>query len=216
MIAQPHPLTGFAVRFEARGDARVGRDSDLERRRHRFAFSGAAVRAAAPPAPQVLLPFVTADQFRTVTSNGHYADRRRGSATLRLPDDIAAGKDLSPGTPLPGLSLHEAETVVDLLGGRIPSEKELDYLLSEHRSLPWRMPLSGAALTSSPWSPFAYSLALYDEVAADWHEPSRPPVSLEQNARAILRWDGTGLSRQQESDAPGEMDELLTPIVFPP
>lgn len=223
MTLATHPRAGTVLSFPPEDAAMIGRDGDGDRRCHVFRFNGAALRVSSTDG-RTLQPFVTAVMFREVTSDGRYAARRKNRRTLRLPDEIAGGQDLANDTPLANLSFDEASVVTDLLGGRLPSEKELDHIfaLCDGRL---GFPPAWSAWTASRWSLFSYSLTLYDENGAIWREPAIAPLYTDgASARTVLRRDDAGIARRrcctfdagcdrQTCEAKG-IGGLLTPIVY--
>src|ERR1019366_5698573 len=71
---------------------------------------------------------------------------------------------------LQGLTFQEAETLTQLAGGRLPTEREIDYIWS--RLGADRFPTgTWQSWTASPWSPYSYSLAYWDDASHVWRAP---------------------------------------------
>jgi hypothetical protein len=149
---------------------------------------------------------------RPLMVSGQWLEMRRHNNRLRLPDDVIGESRDDCSLPLEGLLAFEAETLAQLLGGRVPSEKELDYIVSTHPN--WRSPEEmWSAWTNSAWSLTSYSLNRWNISLRRWECPdsgrARPGGDV---PRTVLKWDGRKLVRL--SCDPNEGVDIRAAVVF--
>ena len=167
-----HPIAGHAIHIPANPAASVGNPVDPARRPHVFRCPDMFVRTICNGSSWQLQPFLTVAQARSVMTRGQYHECRRLIPELRSPDTLMRFQTDLGDTPLEGLSHREAEILAQLTGGRLPTEREVDYILG---SLPTEAsPDHGwHCWTASIWSPFSYSMVLWDRTLPGWRAPER-------------------------------------------
>jgi hypothetical protein len=184
-----HKVAGEALHLPPNPAAAVGDPRDPARRPNVFRFSGLCLRLVRMGADYMVQPFLTVAQARAAMVSGAYYHRRRVLPALRPPDLLIGAQAALGETPLEGLSFSEAETLARLAGGRLPTEREIDYVLASADAIP--MP-SGVwhSWTASRWSPYSYSLALWDDTLRVWRAPESEPLGIaDTNLASCMRFD---------------------------
>lgn len=161
----------------------VGSPADPDRRGHVVELGPLFIRAGKPDdgrgGPS---PFLTFADLREATSSGEYLRRRKislirlgdaggqaASTLIRAPTLLigdTAPEDL--GIALSGLSWYEADLLAQLAGGRLPEQKEADYVLARHAARLGALNDVLAIWTSSPYLRLAYSYRRFDSERRCW------------------------------------------------
>jgi hypothetical protein len=204
--------------------AKVGKEGSPDRRLHWINFEPVylLVDGAIDPLNKLPPPCLTVEMARSVFVNGLYMEERsRSEASLRLPDEILGDQGNHLEKPITGLSWYEAESIVRLCGGRMPSEKEIDLLASEILDCLNSCKIWGQNF----WSPFSYSLCVYDKVDQLWSEPSLISRDLKSrikeelgNVRTVCKINSDNIERTKQdidqNPPPDNMDTILTWIIY--
>ena len=210
-MSQTHPLPGSAHNLPTDEAAWVGTEGDPDRRRHRFAFAGAAVAVSEAGLPEL---FVTVAMARTVMVSGAYGSRMAVTPELRMPDEVVGDQGTNLARPLAGLSFIEAETICELLGGALPDEKVFDYVFVGLSASLEQGGETRQAWTASSWSAFSYSLAWYDARMGAWRAPKTSMFGSPQAGRTIFEMRGPYVTRRSSNGI--DNAAVLTPIVYAP
>jgi hypothetical protein len=120
------------------GWVEVGTHDDPDRRRH---WTCLREMTFGMGAPSVL--FVTLEMARSLMTAGQWLKALRYDPRVRLPHNVIRQDTGDLTHPLEGLRAVEAETLAQLLGGRLPHEKELDHIVSTYADY---------RLSGKPWA----------------------------------------------------------------
>jgi hypothetical protein len=191
ILPSQHPAAGETFHLPENHAARVGDARDPDRRPHIFHFAGLHIRTVPSAAEPVLQPFLTVAQVRRTMVTGAYRERRRSRPDLRTPDDIISPQHGFGEIACEALTFAEATVLTELVGGRLPTEREIDHILV-HLPDQLRHAARGTAWTASIWSRFSYSLALWDLAAHAWRAPPVHDRGGDQTQPvACVQFDGT-------------------------
>jgi len=158
----------------------VGSEADPGRLRHHCRIRPFLV----PGAGGRLRPFLSLQSVVAPLRSGAYLLRQRANPTrLRIPDSFVFD-EAEATAPLRALNLAEAAALTDLVGGRLPTEKEADHLLFGAGLPPIDLDRPISLWTASGWDRFAYSLSWYDAADGLWKE--KEPISVPRNAEQTV------------------------------
>ncbi len=232
-------MSGFTTVLDQRGLQEVGSHSDPGRRRHWTPLGPLRIRAhlhsvlqpftgEAPPAPGSTddrAIFITLADLLTCSESGAYyqacAARGEPGNVCRPPHLLirhtASASDLA--APVAGVNWHEAGVLAHLLGGRLPDQKEADYLITSGIR---RLPEQAAYWTSSAYGEFDYSYCRYERASGLWiaDDQVKQPEPEDPGASTVFIRTAQGLTRQavQRSasnlDLPPDNLALLVIVVF--
>ena len=151
--------------------------------------------------------FLTYHDLRLATASGWWVkarqrlhdeevrNSRRAPYTFRPAGDVIPHHDPVPAEILTGLSLEEATALVQCAGGRLPTQKELDYILQQDNlGLGAAMPAEVCLWTASTYGLFDYSHCRYSpNPEPGWHADDRIRLPKMLDAagnplQAVIEW----------------------------
>jgi hypothetical protein len=113
--------------------------------------------------------FLSYHDLRRATASGYWAQSRRLSpGALRPVAEITLYQNPGRAEIVVGLSLAEANLLVTHAGGRLPTQKELDVILSRYADLHTALPPNVCLWTSSAYHLFDYSHRRYSLERRRW------------------------------------------------
>jgi len=197
-----HDFMGWrsAARFAPPDDwAMVGTPGDRDRRPH---YARIKPLLAPTDASGRVRPYLAHTWVVPNLEDGRYlAARSINPARLRPPGDFR--RDDAPDDPLlADLSFAEAVTLARLVGGRMASEKEADFLLSSAWAAGRLDPNASSVRfwTSSSYDPFAYSLTWFDPGRRAWVATDRRATVNSNRVTTIWLDPAAGRLRRQPAD----------------